>query len=70
MEPVGALTWNHIVGVAGGVQNISQFIQDSVTTAINNGSQDESFALNVVTNANTGQGVQVAVFRFQLRQPQ
>lgn len=69
-EPIGQTTWNHIVGVAGGVENVRTFIQNNVQTALNEGSQDREFAFVVVTNADSGEGVQLGVLYWQLRLPQ
>lgn len=68
--PIGQTTWNHIVGVAGGVENVRTFIQNNVQTALNEGSQDREFAFVVVTNADSGEGVQLGVLYWQVRQPQ
>jgi hypothetical protein len=58
------------VGVAGGVENVRTFIQNNVQTALNEGSQDREFAFVVVTNADSGEGVQLGVLYWQARQPQ
>lgn len=69
-EPIGQTTWNHILGVAGGVDNVRTFIQNNVQTALNEGSQDREFAFVVVTNADSGEGVQLGVLYWQIRRLQ